>query len=233
MRIVTWNCRIGGFRDKAKYIAPLRPDVLAVQEVSHRDEVLFFAGESQPTFRDRRAVPGLSRGVGVYSYTETKLTPVESGEPLYGFHLYEAERGDLRFQVAAVWTSYTKAKETRYMQAHDGVRRYADWIGNKPTVILGDFNSNGSFASGNWWRLLDLMQPFGLVSAYHECFSEPFGEETQPTHFFRGKEEATFHLDYVFLPETWAQRITSVEVGSYEDWHTVSDHVPLIVDLDL
>jgi hypothetical protein len=53
MRLVTWNCRIGGFRWKAQYIAPLLPDVLAVQEVEPIEDVLVFAGSHQPTFRDR------------------------------------------------------------------------------------------------------------------------------------------------------------------------------------
>lgn len=233
MRIVTWNCRIGGFRWKAEHIAPLRPDVLAVQEVSHRDEVLCFAGEPQPTYCDRVSLPGPNRGVGLYSYTGTTLTRVDPSDVLYGFHLYKAQRGDLQFQVVAVWTSYTQAKETRYMQAHDGLRRYADWIAQRPTVILGDFNNNGSFKSGDWWDLLELAQPLGLVSAYHHHFQQEFGKETLPTHFFRNKEDARFHLDYVFLPEAWAEHITRVEVGTYEDWHALSDHVPVIVDLDL
>jgi endonuclease/exonuclease/phosphatase family metal-dependent hydrolase len=42
-----------------------------------------------------------------------------------------------------------------------------------------------------------------------------------------------FHLDYCFLPEPWANRITNVEVGLHSDWNDISDHVPLIVDLAL
>jgi endonuclease/exonuclease/phosphatase family metal-dependent hydrolase len=30
----------------------------------------------------------------------------------------------------------------------------------------------------------------------------------------------------------WRQRM-KVEVGTYNDWHKISDHVPLMVDLDL
>jgi hypothetical protein len=36
---------------------PLRPDVLAVQEVEPIDNVLLFAGDCQPTFRDRISDP--------------------------------------------------------------------------------------------------------------------------------------------------------------------------------
>ena len=56
------------------------------------------------------------------------------------------------------------------------------------------------------------------MSAYHSFCGESFGEETRPTHYFRRKEDATFHLDYVFcLSVPWAQHITKVEVGRYDD----------------
>jgi len=35
------------------------------------------------------------------------------------------------------------------------------------------------------------------------------------------------------LPKAWAQRIKQFEVGSYENWAKVSDHVPLVVDVNL
>jgi endonuclease/exonuclease/phosphatase family metal-dependent hydrolase len=98
---------------------------------------------------------------------------------------------------------------------------------------LGDFNDNASYRSGNWQALLDLLQPLGLASAYHEHFHEPFGAETRPTYFHQRKQTSLFHLDYCFLPQTWARQITKVEVGTYDEWHPLSDHAPLIVDLAL
>ena len=100
-------------------------------------------------------------------------------------------------------------------------------------MILGDFNGNASFTGGNWGQLLELTNSLGLVSAYHHHSRESFGVETRPTHFHKGKEEAAFHLDYCFLPGEWAKSIKNVAVGVYSDWNSISDHVPLIVDLDL
>jgi endonuclease/exonuclease/phosphatase family metal-dependent hydrolase len=96
---------------------------------------------------------------------------------------------------------------------------------------LGDFNDNASYTSGNWQALLDLLQPLGLASAYHEHFRERFGAETRPTYFHHGKQTSAFHLDYRFLPQTWTKQITKVEVGTFDEWHSISDHAPLIVDL--
>lgn len=152
---------------------------------------------------------------------------------MYAFRCLEARRRELAFNVVGVWTSATKSRATSYMQAHEGFRRYGDWIRQRPTVVLGDFNDNVSFKTTNWGRLLELVEPLGLVSAYHSHFNEPFGAESRPTYFHRSQLASPAHLDYCFVPKEWAQRISRVEVGSYEDWRAHSDHAPLVVDLDL
>jgi exonuclease III len=234
MRLITWNCRVGGFRKKAKHIAPYRPDVLAVQEVEPLDNVLLFAGDAQPTFRERICDPAFPRrAIGMFSYTDVELAPVDGSACQYSFRRYQARRGGLSFQVVAVWTWATKSRKTSYRQAIDGVCEHGSWISQAPTVIMGDFNDNASYRSGHWSELVERLQPLGLVSAYHEHFHESFGSESRPTHFFTGKETSPFHLDYCFVPQDWAARITKVEVGTYADWHSVSDHAPLIVELDL
>jgi exonuclease III len=235
MRLVTWNCRVGGFRKKAKRMAPLRPDVLAVQEVEPIDAATVFDGERQPTYRYRSAEPAFpKRGIGMFSYTETTLELADLSDPMYSFRRFRAKHGDLDFQVIAVWPWQTRSRATSYRQAHVGIQRHADWIRSRPTVILGDFNANAQFKGTNWSELLDLMKSVGLGSAYHMYYpSEPFGSEKRPTHFHKGKSTAPFHLDYCFLPIDWLPRISSVEVGTYDDWHDVSDHAPLIVDLNL
>jgi exonuclease III len=70
-----------------------------------------------------------------------------------------------------------------------------------------------------------------IVSAYHRFFSEEHGRETRPTHYFWHRKNRGFHIDYLFLSEDWATRIRDVEVGGYDKWAKLSDHVPLIVSL--
>ena len=239
MKLVTWNCRIGGFRRKARRVSPLRPDVLVVQEVEPIDANTVFAGDSQPTFRDRVSDPAYPRrSVGVFSYTDTRLEACDLDAPEFCFRRYEAQHGGLAFNVVGVWTAPTTPRALSYRQAHEGVKRHAEWIRRRPTVIMGDFNENASYGSGkakgrSWSELLDLLRPLGLVSAYHEKAGESFGAETRPTHFHRGQKERGFHLDYCFVPSAWMPRVTRVEVGAFDEWCDVSDHAPLIVDVDL
>lgn len=234
MRLLTWNCRVGGFRKKAKHIAPLRPDVLAVQEVEPFDGTEAFEGDARPTFCDRCADPAFPRrAIGVFSYTDTSLTPVDLSDPLYSFRRYEAHRGDLTFNVVAVWPWQTKSSKTAYRQAHEGLVLHERWIRQRPTVILGDFNANARFKGSNWTDLIGLLKGLGLVSAYHCHRGEAYGDERTPTHFHTGREDRPFHLDYCFIPEAWVPRLECVHVGTYAEWHEKSDHAPLIVDLRL
>jgi endonuclease/exonuclease/phosphatase family metal-dependent hydrolase len=235
MRLVTWNCRIGGFRWKAQHVASLGADVLAVQEVEPIDSLRRFSGDRQPTFRDRSAAAGFPRrGFGMFSYTQTTIEAVDGSEPFSAVRRYEARHHGLSFNVIGVWTWGTGSVKTAYRQSHEGLERHEHWIRQRDTVVLGDFNANASFKGKNWRQLSELMDALDLVSAYHSHFeAEPFGQEKMATHFHRGKESARFHLDYCFIPRAWKDRIKTVAVGSYADWHKVSDHAPVIVDLSL
>jgi hypothetical protein len=234
VRLVTWNCRVGGFRKKAKHVAPLQPDVLVVQEVEPLESVLLFAGEGQPTCRERiGGSQAPKRAIAAFSYSATNLTAVDSDQPMFSFRRYRAEREGLVFHVVGVWTVATKDKATSYCQAVEGIRRHADWIQSRPTVILGDFNSTASFRPARMADLLERLEPLGLRSAYHEYLREDFGTESRPTYYHRGRRSEPFHLDYCFVPATWVPHITRVEVGTHEDWGEFSDHMPLIVDVDV
>lgn len=217
-------------------MASLRPDVLVVQEVEPIAGELFFDGACQPTYRQRFASEGSRRGLGVFSYSGAAIRPAfDVTDPFHGFYPFDVQLDALSFQVVAVWTFATPTMPSRtYRQAHEGPVRYADWIRARPTVILGDFNNNGSYAKGKpWQQLVELLEPLGLVSAYHHVSGETYGQETTPTHFHKGVRTSPWHVDYCFVPADWSQRITRVEIGKYDDWRISSDHMPLIVDIDL
>lgn len=104
-----------------------------------------------------------------------------------------------------------------------------------PSVVAGDFNTsstlNSSSAKPSHATLVrTLEQEFGLVSAYHAYTGEPHGVELVPTHYWRWQEASSFHIDYCFVPRSW--RVEHVEVGGFADWKRLSDHRPLIVDVD-
>ncbi len=143
--------------------------------------------------------------------------------------------GPRDFTLFAVWT-LGKQRYCHVEAAAKAVDLYRDVIAASPTVIIGDFNSNTIWDSKhpiefNHSSLVRRLQELKLVSAYHYSRKELHGHESKPTYYFHWKKERPYHIDYCFLPESWAKDITRVEIGLFEDWHTYSDHSPLLVEV--
>ena len=145
--------------------------------------------------------------------------------------------GPTHFFLLAVWSKTDL--HYRYVEAvHRAVDCYSDLIAEQPAIIIGDFNSNRLWdykrpPDQNHTGLVRKLAAMGIVSAYHDFFSEDHGSETRPTLYFRKSQRQTYHIDYCFLPTAWRAYMRSVELGSYNDWIASSDHVPLCVDLEL
>jgi endonuclease/exonuclease/phosphatase family metal-dependent hydrolase len=77
------------------------------------------------------------------------------------------------------------------------------------------------------------MKALRLASAYHVFTGETPGKETRGTYFDQTQAGRPYHLDYCFIPEGWAHSLTKVRLGRRGAWSTLSDHVPLTVELDL
>jgi hypothetical protein len=141
--------------------------------------------------------------------------------------------GKYSFNLLAVWTRF----EGKYIQSLDkALDVYSGFLKKAPSVIVGDFNSNAIW--DNPKRCTDfsrvgrrLLNEFGLQSAYHVFHNEQYGQETCPTHHFRWHKDEPFHIDYCFVPSSWD--LQDVQIGTYDDWGSISDHCPLIVDIDL
>jgi exonuclease III len=92
------------------------------------------------------------------------------------------------------------------------------------------------------WRLnhgnaVTALAKLGLVSAYHELRGEPQGSESVPTLYWRDRQKdgPRYHIDYVFLPSHMLVRVSELAIGTYEEWcgSGLSDHVPIVLDVDL
>ena len=83
---------------------------------------------------------------------------------------------------------------------------------------------------------VEILEKMGLVSVYHEQRGERQGEETIPTIYWRDRKRdgPTYHIDYIFLPRSWLPAVNDFSIGSFDDWCAtgLSDHVPLILDVD-
>jgi endonuclease/exonuclease/phosphatase family metal-dependent hydrolase len=129
-----------------------------------------------------------------------------------------------------------------YRDDLNAVRTYHRLLKTNPAVVAGDFNNwpdrvwrgDGPLQDGDPARADDgyvFLRDIPSVSAYNKYWHEPMGSESKPTHYWLYRRDKGFHFDYCFVPESW--RLKSVRVGTFRSWvqTRLSDHVPLIVDV--
>lgn len=152
--------------------------------------------------------------------------------------------GPTACNVLAVWAQNASGGVSRKSQAgplRRALKKYEAFLSDAPCVIAGDLNNNAIWHRPGWrsnhLTVVEILESRGLVSAYHDTRGEGQGRETEPTLYWRDrkKDGPTYHIDYVFLPSHWVPRIRELTVGSYEDWcgSGLSDHVPIVVDIDI
>ena len=221
MRIVTWNCCRGSLDEKLAAAEALRPDLLILQEAARPA----LAASNQLWFGDNPRM-----GLLVAGYGETKVTPGPSGPGQSAHAVVVGGRTD--FHLLAVWAK----PEPTYVDAlAAAVAHHGDFLSGAPAVVAGDFNSNAIWdrprgANDHSRVVQQLETDFGLVSAYHASTGCAQGSEPHATHYFRWQEASPFHIDYCFVPRAW--RIEQAHVGGFEEWKGLSDHRPLVVDVE-
>lgn len=224
MRIATWNCARGPWPKKRQAINSIGADLAVITEApkAAASDGLHWTG-------NHLARNGTTVIAGPGFHVER--LPTRDGAPCVTPFRVSGLR---EFTVLAVWTwpaaPYKNYKEPLLA----GLQAYGTLPG--PFVIAGDFNGNACFDRPRT-RLkcstcLAAVEALDVVSAYHVFNGEEYGRETQPTQYQIRRESMPFHLDYVFLPKEWQPAIRSVRIPGYREF-SVSDHRPVIVDVDL
>ena len=228
MRLVTWNARKGQFARKSQLLESLCADVAVIQEIAAP------VAESAQTlwFGDN-----VNQGVAVLARMPYKLQRLPELPNVPKYVVPISVEGPRSFILFAVWT--LGGQPMRYVRAvSTAIDMYASMFATSPVVLLGDFNSNAIWnrehpTALNHGAMVERLRQFSLVSAYHQHRGVAHGSEPKSEHTFHlyGHEDKSYHIDYCFLPESWAKRLDQVVVGEYLEWHAHSDHRPLIVSL--
>jgi exonuclease III len=230
MRIVTWNCQMG-LDKKVDALLSLNPDVAVVPECSEKSAIAL----RQRGFNTLWFGSNPDKGLGVICRQDWALRAL--AQPAQKWIAPVEVDAPTPFTLLAVWACQVGAKRAdNYIgQVYQSLIAHPEWFSQQPVVLAGDLNSNKIWdahrAVGNHSAVVNLLGEHGLVSAYHEYFHEPQGEESQHTMFFYRRRDRTFHLDYIFIPREWAARLKTVEVGGYEQWSKLSDHCPVVVEV--
>lgn len=153
-------------------------------------------------------------------------------------------RATMSFNLLAVWAQNASGGITRKHQLgplRRALAKYRDMLSPGPAMIAGDWNSNAIWDKPGWrinhMAKVRILEELDIVSVYHNRMGERDGEETVPTLYWRDRREdgPTYHIDFAFVPRAWLPRITRFQIGSFADWcgNGLSDHVPLVLDIDL
>jgi exodeoxyribonuclease III len=228
MRLVTWNCNKGAYSKKVPLLEPMAADIAVIQEC---------AKPGDESNRCRWFGDKANQGVLVLAgpaYSIRRLPALE-GVPKFVIPVGVSGPG-IEFTLLAVWAKGRSM--SGYVQCVlTAVGMYRELIASLPCVLMGDMNSSVAYARHctsefNHSILVTLLESVGFSSAYHCFFDESQGIESRPTYYHRWNEHSPFHIDYCFLPSSWAKQIAHVEVGGFDDWKGLSDHRPLLVDID-
>ena len=240
MRLVFWNCNMA-LHAKLPALAALRPDVAVISECATPKIVRQKAPLLMP---DSATWIGQNpqKGLGILGFGEYGVALDPAYDASLRFVAPVSVAGPLSFNLLGVWAQHSQRPAERgavvgpLLKALD---RYDEFIRSSPTVIGGDFNNHVVFdkpgKANNHMNVVARLESLDLFSAYHHDRQVAHGQEPEPTHYWRDrtKDGRTYHLDYCFLPKTWQTSVRGFRVGTFEEWISQSDHVPLIVDIDL
>ncbi len=183
-----------------------------------------------------------TKGLAVLAFNGYRLRLAREFHPTLRYLAPVHIAGPTTCNLLAVWAQNLGGGNVRKRQAgplRRGLRKYRSFLTELPAIVAGDFNNNVIWHKPgyriNHGISVSILESYGLVSAYHARMGEAQGQETVPTLYWRDrkKDGPTYHIDYVFLPRIWLDRIRAFGVGTFEEWcgARLSDHVPVVVDV--
>jgi exodeoxyribonuclease-3 len=225
---------------KVERLLALKPDIAVISECAEPGRL---KARGCPWLESEPVWVGTNphKGLAVFGFNGYAVRLHEQYHPSLRYVAPVHVEGATPFNLLAVWAQNASGGVMRKHQLgplRRAMSRYRAFLGEGITILAGDLNSNTIWDKPGWRinhstkvRLLD--ERFGLVSAWHTIRGEKHGAETVPTLYWRDrtKDGPTYHIDYVFLPSSLVGR-ARVEIGTFEAWCGLSDHVPVVVDLE-
>lgn len=233
MKIITWNCN-GAFRKKYKELEELNPDILIIQECEDPGQS---KDNNYKAWSKNYIWVGQNKhkGLGVFCKPELHLKQLKW--ETNNLQLFLPCRIKDQFNLLAVWTKQANSPNFAYIgQLWKFLQLHKEKLSDNKSFVIGDFNSNKIWDEWDrWWNHSDVvkeLREIGIESAYHFHFNEAQGNETTPTLFMNRNQNKAYHIDYIFCPTPILRKSLFVEVGKPEKWLTMSDHMPVLMQID-
>ncbi|MCB9173823.1 MAG: endonuclease/exonuclease/phosphatase family protein [Flavobacteriales bacterium] len=234
MKIVTWNCN-GALRKKFSRLTELRADIYIVQECEDPSQSkdkhyqdwasnYFWKGDSK------------NKGVAIFAKDNIKLECLEWDSEYKNHYVkhFLPCRINNEFNLLGVWTHQNNSPNFGYIGQF---WKYMEVNKAKfdNMIIAGDFNSNTIWDQWDrWWNHSDVVNNLKkqkILSVYHKFNNEEQGKELQPTFYLQRKSEKPYHIDFIFCSEPILKQVTNFEIGEFDKWIEISDHLPLLMEI--
>jgi exonuclease III len=234
MKVITWNCNMA-FRKKFHEIIDENPDLIVIQECENEDKLqkcLSKINYTQIIWYGNNP----NKGIAIISFNGFVIKLSDHFNPKYEYILpIELSRNNISLNLFAIWAMPNKNERSKsYVGQIWGALNYYKKKLIKPTILLGDFNSNAIWdkpkRKGDHSDVVNYLKVQDIISIYHAKSAIKHGEELEPTLYLLKKIDRPYHLDYCFASSKLISDKTSIEIGAYENWIKLSDHMPLIID---
>jgi endonuclease/exonuclease/phosphatase family metal-dependent hydrolase len=231
MKLITWNCA-GRLAKTADTLFEEDPDIAVIQECSRSTVTDVTPVGYQALWFGDEGVKGLA----VFWKSEWQIKQL--AHPSQTWVVPLSVTGPEDFTLIAVHSCPRQSTSQAYVKLiRQALTDNGPWFTNGHVVMAGDFNSSQQFDQvriKHHTELVADLKKLGLTSLYHSRSEEAHGQEKQHTFQWRwGLEkprdpDMEFHIDYIFIPEQWLDRVEHFEVGNGLKWYKLSDHLPLI-----
>ena len=239
MKVITWNCKMK-FREDLKTIFPEKPDILVVAECESIDRLNLSEIDCPKPTDSIWIGDNQSKGLAIFTFNDFKIELYENYSDNYKYILpVTVSRKDESYRVIGVWTKKVGPKKKGHLnyirQAELSLTEYDSFLDHENVIVCGDFNSNliwpKTGIDKNHQIVLDQLSSKNIYSSYHYFYDEEQGKESSPTYYHYHKIDNPFHIDFCFLSEALIKKLKSVQVGEFKDWMSLSDHVPMAIEL--
>lgn len=230
MKIVTWNCN-GALRKKFHELNRFGADIYVIQECENpaeakSDEYKEWAG-NYLWMGDSE-----NKGLAVFARQTIKIEKLNWSNKYEDHsvkHFLPCRIND-EFNLLAVWTHRNNSPNFGYIGQ---LWKYLkiNKANMQDAFLVGDLNSNAIWDQWDrWWNHTDVVKELSdleIESAYHYSRNEEQGKETAPTLYLQRKKEKPYHIDFIFAPLKKLKTMNELRVGNFQDWITISDHMPV------
>ena len=225
MKIITWNCNLNLVK-KFEHISKESPDIAIIQECEKLDENYF------PNSKYFWLGKNEKKGLGVIVFNHSAKVSEQLNEKLIYFLPIETDI----LNIIGVWAYNHRAAPKFGVDfsgnTSDALTNYEALLSsNKKVLFAGDFNNSVIWDKGNkennFSNINNKLNSLGLKSSYHKYSNEKFGEESKGTLFHTKKQNKPYFIDYIYFKE---MNLSKVYVGQYDEWISLSDHMPVIAE---